>query len=167
MVLQQDGALPHIVRNYFNETFPGRWVVRGSPRFLAERSPDLTPLDLFAWGYTKTQVYKVKIRGFQHLRGRISAAAPTITPSFVAACVQVHRGAILLGYGRQSCRTAVISFNYGVFFRVINISFEIKCSFPEIVRNFSGTLYYRRTLATMSHDNSDAVGIIMPGTCHA
>ena len=83
VVLQQDGALPHIVRNYFNETFPGRWVVRGSPRFLAERSPDLTPLDLFAWGHTKARVYKVKIKDFQHLRGRISAAARTITPAML------------------------------------------------------------------------------------
>ena len=36
---------------------------------------------------------------------------------------------------------AVISLNYGVFFHIINISFEIKCFFPEMVRDFSGTLY--------------------------
>ena len=83
VVLQQDGTLPHIVRNYFNEMFPGRWIRRGSPWFLAERSPDLTPLDFFAWGHTKTQVYKVKIRDFQHLRWRISAAARTITPAML------------------------------------------------------------------------------------
>ena len=47
----------------------------------------------------------------------------------------------LLGYGRQSCRTAVISLNYGVFFHIVNISFQIKCIFPEMVRDFSGTLY--------------------------
>ena len=64
-------------------------------------------------------------------------------PSNVSVCVQVHLGemATLLGYGRQSCRTAVISLNYGVFFHIINISFQIKCIFPEMVRDFSGTLY--------------------------
>ena len=33
VVFQQDGDLPHIVRNYLNETFPGRRIGRGSPRF--------------------------------------------------------------------------------------------------------------------------------------
>ena len=64
MVFQQDGALPHfahIVRNYLNETFPGRWIWRDSPRFLAARSRDLTPLDFFTWGHIKTQVIKVKV----------------------------------------------------------------------------------------------------------
>ena len=52
----------HIVHNYLNETFPGRWIGRGSPRFWATRSRDLTPLDFFEWGHIKTQVNKVKIR---------------------------------------------------------------------------------------------------------
>ena len=50
VVFQQDGTLPlfaHIVRNYLNETFPGRWIGRGSPRFWAARSRDLKPLDFF------------------------------------------------------------------------------------------------------------------------
>ena len=65
VVFQQDGALPqfaHIVRNYLNETFPGRWIGQGSPRFWAARSRDLTPLDFFAWGQIMTQVNKMKIR---------------------------------------------------------------------------------------------------------
>ena len=63
--------------------------------------------------------------------------------SSVAACVQAHLGemAILLGYGGQSCQTAVISLNYGVLFHIINISFAIKSSFPNMVRDFSGTIY--------------------------
>ena len=83
VVFQQDGAPPHIVRNYLNETFPGRWIGRGSPRFWAARSPDLTPLDFFAWGHIKSQVYEVKIRDLQHLRERISAAVRTITPAML------------------------------------------------------------------------------------
>ena len=65
VVFQQDGAPPHfahIVSTYLNEAFPGRWIGRGSPRFWAARSRDLTPLDIFAWGHIKTQLNKVKIR---------------------------------------------------------------------------------------------------------
>ena len=61
----QDGALPHfvhIVRNYLNETFPGRCIGRGSPRFWTARSRNLTPLEFFSWGHIMTQVNTVKIR---------------------------------------------------------------------------------------------------------
>ena len=61
MVFQQEGSLlhfAHIVRNYLNETFPGRWIGQGSLRLWAVRSP----LDFFAWGHIKIQVNKVKIR---------------------------------------------------------------------------------------------------------
>ena len=59
----------------------GEVTERLENEFLAELSPDLTPLDFFAWGHIKTQVYKLKVRDFQHLRGRISAALRTITPA--------------------------------------------------------------------------------------
>ena len=67
--------------------------------------------------------------------------------------VQAHRGEMvtLLGCGGQSCRTAVISLNYGVFFHFINISLEIKCSFPEMVRDFSGTLYVVKIIQTVEY----------------
>ena len=64
VAFQQDGAPPnfaHIVPNYIIEMFPGCLIGRGSPRFWAARSPDLTPLDFFAWRHIKTQVYKVNI----------------------------------------------------------------------------------------------------------
>ena len=89
MVFQQDGALPHFahsVRNYLNETFPGRWIGRGSPRFWTAPSRDLMPLDFFAWGHIKTQVNKVKIRDLQHLRERISAAVHTIPQQCCSVC---------------------------------------------------------------------------------
>ncbi|KAJ4442157.1 hypothetical protein ANN_12023 [Periplaneta americana] len=50
MNLRQDGAPPLfalIVCDYFNSTFPRWWIDRSSPRILAPRSPDLTPLDFF------------------------------------------------------------------------------------------------------------------------
>ena len=39
------------VTTFLDETFPGRWVGRGSPTAWPPRSPDLTPLYFFAWGF--------------------------------------------------------------------------------------------------------------------
>ena len=93
VVFQQDGALPHfavIVRNYFNEVFPGCWIGRGSQRFWTTCSPDLTPLDFFAWGHIKTQVYKAKIRDLQLPPWTYFNSG--VYNYNVAACVQMHRG---------------------------------------------------------------------------
>lgn len=57
---QQDGAPAHFakrVRDYLNEKFPLRWIGRMGPIAWPARSPDLTPLDFFLWGYIKTKVY--------------------------------------------------------------------------------------------------------------
>ena len=87
VVCQQDGASPHlanIVRNHLNEVFTNKWIGRGSPRIWVPRSPDLTPLHFFAWGYTKAQVYRMKIRmGLPELRNLIQAAVDTITPQLL------------------------------------------------------------------------------------
>ena len=87
VMYQRGGAPPHfsnIVRDHLNEVFPNRWIGRGSPRIWAPRSPDLTSLDFFAWGYIKAQVYRVKIRrGHPELQNRIEAAMDTITPKLL------------------------------------------------------------------------------------
>lgn len=51
---QQDGAPPHYaieVRAYLNTVFPGRWIGRRGAIEWPARSPDMTPLDYFLWGY--------------------------------------------------------------------------------------------------------------------
>ena len=61
VVFQQDGAPCHyakICREYLNTTFCDRWIGRDGPMPWAARSPDLTPLDFFAWGFIKSQVYR-------------------------------------------------------------------------------------------------------------
>ena len=42
------------VTTFLDETFPGRWVGRGSPTAWPPSSSDLTPLDFFAWGLLRT-----------------------------------------------------------------------------------------------------------------
>ena len=68
VVFQQDGAPPHFaitVRDYLNQDFPARWIGRAAPMKWPPRSPDLTPLDIFAWGFIKSDVYQVTINSIQ------------------------------------------------------------------------------------------------------
>lgn len=55
-----DGAPAHnalIAREWLHERFPNRWVGREGPIPWPARSPDLTPMDFFLWGYLKNVVY--------------------------------------------------------------------------------------------------------------
>lgn len=87
IIFMQDGAPPHYlreVRGALNACFPNGWIGRGAPIAWPPRSPDLTPLDFFLWGYIKNIVYAEKIRDLDHLRERISAAILTVTPEMIA-----------------------------------------------------------------------------------
>ena len=80
-IFQHDGASPHWglhVREFLNETFPNRWIGRDGPIPWPSRSPDITPLDFFLWGYVKDIVYKTKVRDIDDLKQRISNAMTTI-----------------------------------------------------------------------------------------
>lgn len=72
--LQQDGAPPHYarpVRDYLNEVFQHRWIGRRGEIEWPARSPDLTPLDFFLWGYLKERVYKNKPLDLETLKVKI------------------------------------------------------------------------------------------------
>jgi hypothetical protein len=74
---------PHFHRNvttFLDETFLGRWVGRRGSTAWPPRSPDLTPLDFFAWGLIKDVVYRrKKFRDLADLRQRIIEAVELIT----------------------------------------------------------------------------------------
>ena len=83
---QLDGAPPHwglSVRDCLNQEFPEKWIGRGGPIPWPARSPDLTPLDFFLWGYVKTKVFTTEVRGIDHLKQRIEQAVATITPAML------------------------------------------------------------------------------------
>jgi hypothetical protein len=68
---QQDGAPPHCgltVRKSLNKTFPNRWIRRDGPITWLPRSPDITPLDIFFWGYVNNQVFRSKFGSVVELR---------------------------------------------------------------------------------------------------
>lgn len=60
LIFQQDGAPAHNshrTRDYLNEHFRP-WIGTNGQTKWPPRSPDLTPLDFFLWGYVKNLVYK-------------------------------------------------------------------------------------------------------------
>ena len=71
---QQDGAPPHYhrdVRFFLDEVLPNRWIGRRGFVEYPPRSPDLTPLDFFLWGYLKDKVYATKPTTVAELREAI------------------------------------------------------------------------------------------------
>lgn len=79
--LQQDGASPHYsiaVRAYLDERFPEKWIGRGGPVAWPARSPDLTKLDFFLWGFIKEKVYKTSPTTKEDMKVRIRNAIQSI-----------------------------------------------------------------------------------------
>jgi len=71
VIFMQDGDPPHFscfVTDVLNERFPDAWIRRVGPIPWSSRSPYLSPLDFFLWGYIKNIVYAEKIRNIQHCK---------------------------------------------------------------------------------------------------
>jgi hypothetical protein len=67
---QQDGAPPHYantVKAFLSQQFPGKRIGRRGPIAWPPRSPDLTPLDFFLWGYIRDLVYQTKVQDVAEL----------------------------------------------------------------------------------------------------
>ncbi|PNF20647.1 hypothetical protein B7P43_G03034 [Cryptotermes secundus] len=89
---QQDGAPPHYLgeaREYLNTRFPGRWIGRAAPIAWPPRSPDLTPLDFFLWGFVKDRVFVPPLpANVVELRTRITASVEEVTPEMLRSVWQ-------------------------------------------------------------------------------
>lgn len=84
---QQDGAPPHFsarVRDFLNDMFGDQWIGRGGPIDWPPRSPDLTPLDFFLWGYLKDKIYVNKPPDVETLKNRIRTEIRRITPEIIS-----------------------------------------------------------------------------------
>ena len=80
ITFQQDGAIPHWVsdvRRFLDATFPSRWIGRDGPKPWPPRSPDITPLDFFLWGYVKD--FSTPASDIPNLKARITDAFATVT----------------------------------------------------------------------------------------
>lgn len=76
-----DGAPVHHtapIHNYLNNMFPNRWIGRGGPFSWPPRSPGLSKIDFFMWGYIKNEVYKIPPTTQQDMKQRIRDVFQTI-----------------------------------------------------------------------------------------
>ena len=64
---------------FLDATFPNRWIGRESQTPWPPRSPDITPLDFFLWGYVKDKVFSTPVPDITDLKARITDDFATIT----------------------------------------------------------------------------------------
>jgi hypothetical protein len=63
--------------------FSGRRVGHDGPIPWPPRSPDITPLDFFLWGYVKDIAYKTPVTSLDDLKLKIVAAIETVIPQML------------------------------------------------------------------------------------
>ena len=87
IIFQQDGHPAHtslLARGVLNERYPNRWIGIHSPlREWPPRSPDLTPMDFFLWGYMRDIIYQTLPRDRNDLTQRIHQAGRRVTPQML------------------------------------------------------------------------------------
>lgn len=87
LFFQQDGCPAHnavAVREWLNKYFPEKWLGTFGPINWPARSPDLTPLDFFLWGYLKQKVYACDLQDdVDILKNKITEAVQSATPEMI------------------------------------------------------------------------------------
>ena len=87
---QQDGAFLHFgleVRRFL-DIFEGCWIGRRGSFEWPARSPDLTLLDFFLWGYLKSRVYINSPNNLKNLKEKIRIEMANITPDIIERAIQ-------------------------------------------------------------------------------
>lgn len=95
LYFQQDGCPAHNairVRQWLNTTFPQQWIGSFGPIKWPARSPDLTPLDFFLWGYLKQKVYSNDLEDdLDILKEKIQEAVNSVTAEMIRATYEEFR----------------------------------------------------------------------------
>lgn len=87
---QHDGCPAHFsqgVRNFLDQTYPNRWIGRGSLFPWPARSPDLTVLDFYLWGRLKDIVFQTRPTTPENMVERIQNAIASIPRVEIEAAV--------------------------------------------------------------------------------
>lgn len=85
---QMDGAPPHRtqeVSSLLDEMFEDRWIANNGPFRYPPRSPDITPLDFFVWGYIKNLVYDSPVTTKEDMKCRVRRAFNSMDNNFIHA----------------------------------------------------------------------------------
>lgn len=87
LIFQQDGAPAHnslIVRQHLDGVYPGRHMSTHGPIKWPARSPDLSSLDFYLWGFLKQTVYRERSHTVEELQQKIRVACNLIMPETLA-----------------------------------------------------------------------------------
>ncbi|GBO37774.1 hypothetical protein AVEN_151048-1 [Araneus ventricosus] len=84
--------------SFWIQQIPQRWIGRGAVMAWSPRSPDITPLDFYLWGYVKQHVYSERINDINHLKQRITDVIHSVTPDVLTHVWEV------LDYRLDVCR---------------------------------------------------------------
>jgi transposase len=72
------------LRDYLSNTFRNTWLGRAAPKHWVPHSPNLTLLRFFAWGFTKSKVYKTLVPDLHELwQCNYEAAQAALTPNML------------------------------------------------------------------------------------
>ncbi|GBM13726.1 hypothetical protein AVEN_89993-1 [Araneus ventricosus] len=83
---QHDGAPAQetsLMKLYLMEEFDEQIIGYGGFQEWPPRSPDLTPIDFFQWGYFKQQVYETPSPTLQDLQRCITDVCANVTPAML------------------------------------------------------------------------------------
>ena len=61
---------------FLDATFANRWIGRDGPTPWPPRSPDITPVDFFLWGYVKNKVFSTPVPDITNLKARCIRCGP-------------------------------------------------------------------------------------------
>jgi len=67
------------IRRFLEASFPNGWIGRDGPTPWPPRSPDITRLDFYLWGYVNDKVLSTPVQDITNLKARITDAFVTIT----------------------------------------------------------------------------------------
>lgn len=96
---QHDGAPPHFstrAKNWLDRRFPQQWIGRAGAMFWPPRSPDLSPLDFFLWGYVKDRVYVTEPSDVNDMKDRITSACASIPAEVLRRVIESTRQRFML-----------------------------------------------------------------------
>lgn len=107
MLFQHDGCPAHgtrLVSRHLRETFRIVIAGRGGTIQWPPRSPDLTPLDYFLWGYLKDEVYNnpIPVESVEELKRRVTEACARLSPDAIRDALNrgwVARAEACIGQG--------------------------------------------------------------------
>ncbi|EFN81427.1 hypothetical protein EAI_03971, partial [Harpegnathos saltator] len=70
-------------RRVMNQMFPRKWIGRGGHIEWPARSPDLTSLNFFLWGFIKDRVISIAPTTAEDMKNRIRRACAEVTPEML------------------------------------------------------------------------------------